>query len=135
MIAKRSRPGKTSRKISSRLAVRSAARFDRPVTLPPGRASEATIADWVPRYRENNRYQRGRLLRRKGCLGSARKYEINFGPNEFGCDLGHLIAAPIRPAIVDGDGAALDPAEFAQPLHKSGDPLGLEYQCGRAQVP
>ena len=31
------------------------------------------------------------------------------------------LAASLRPAILDRDGATLDPTEFAQPLHKSGD--------------
>ena len=43
MTAKRPRPGKMSRKISSRLTARSVERVDSPVTLPPGRASEATM--------------------------------------------------------------------------------------------
>jgi hypothetical protein len=43
MTAKRPRPGKMSRKISSRLTARSVANVDSPVTLPPGRASEATM--------------------------------------------------------------------------------------------
>ena len=42
MIANRRRPGTTSRKSSSRLPGRSADWFDRPVTLPPGRARLAT---------------------------------------------------------------------------------------------
>jgi len=40
--ANRLRPGTISRKISSRLPARSGCWFDRPVRLPPGRASEAT---------------------------------------------------------------------------------------------
>ena len=42
MIANRRRPGTTSRKSSIRLAARSVDWFDRPVTLPPGRARLAT---------------------------------------------------------------------------------------------
>ncbi len=41
-IANRRRPGTTSRKSSSCLAARSVCWIDRPVMLPPGRASEAT---------------------------------------------------------------------------------------------
>src|SRR5258708_2093467 len=43
MIATRRRPGTTSRKSSSRLPARSVSWCDRPVTLPAGRASDATI--------------------------------------------------------------------------------------------
>ena len=42
MIANRRRPGRTSRNSSSRLPGRSVCWFDRPVTLPPGRARLAT---------------------------------------------------------------------------------------------
>ena len=43
--------------------------------------------------------------------------------------------ASLRPAIFDRDGAALDPAEFAQPLHKSGSPLAPGRRRARAQEP
>jgi hypothetical protein len=33
------------------------------------------------------------------------------------------LVASFRPAILDRDGATLDPAEFAQPLHKRGGPF------------
>src|SRR5262249_19663346 len=39
---------------------------------------------------------------------------------------GQTLVAPLRPAIVDGDGAALDPTEFAQSLDKGGDAQALE---------
>jgi hypothetical protein len=78
---------------------------------------------------EDNRYEHGCLLCRKSWLGSTREYDINFEPDEFGCDLGHELAASISPVIVNGDGAAFDPAQFAQPLHKSGHPLALGCQC------
>src|SRR5262249_54512888 len=42
IIAKRRRPGIASRNRSILLPGRSVARTDRPVTLPPGRASDAT---------------------------------------------------------------------------------------------
>src|SRR5262249_30990712 len=92
-------------------------------------------ADWVRRYWKDNRYERGCLLCRKSWLGCGRKYDIKFEEDEFGCDLGHTFASSLRPAIVNNDGAAFDPAQFAQPLHKSGHPLALAWQCGRAQVP
>ena len=33
------------------------------------------------------------------------------------------VAASLRPAILDGNRSPVDPAEFAQALHKSGGPL------------
>ena len=42
---------------------------------------------------------------------------------ELGCNFGKAFRASFRPAILDRDGAAVDPAELAQPLHKGGGPL------------
>ena len=69
-----------------------------------------------------------------GC-GSRRDNDIDLEPDELGRDLGEALAASLRPAILDRDGAALDPAEFAQPLHKSGGPLAPGRRRGRAQEP
>src|SRR5262245_38579378 len=44
-----------------------------------------------------------------------------------------MFAACLRPAILDRDGAPLAPAEFAQPLHKSGGPLAPGRSRGRSQ--
>src|SRR5262245_57893935 len=41
---------------------------------------------------------------------------------------------PLRPPILQRDGATLDPAEFAQPLHKGGDPLALDRRSCGTQV-
>ena len=73
-------------------------------------------------------------LPRDGC-GSRRDNDIDLQPDELGRDLGEALVASLRPAILDRDGAALDPAEFAQPLHESGDPLALGRRRGRAQEP
>ena len=66
---------------------------------------------------------------------SDRDNDIDLEPDELGRDLGVALAASLRPAILDRDGAALDPAEFAQPLHKSGGPLAPGRRRGRAQEP
>ena len=58
----------------------------------------------------------------RGHRGSRRDDDIDLEPDELGRDLGEALDAALRPAILDRDGAALDPAEFAQPLHKSGGP-------------
>ena len=49
--------------------------------------------------------------------------DIDFQPNELSRDLGGARAASLRPAILDRDGATLDPTEVTQPLHKSSNPL------------
>ena len=67
--------------------------------------------------------------------GSRRDNDIDLEPDELGRDLGEALAASLRPAILDRDGATLDPAEFAQPLHKSGGPLAPGRRRARAQEP
>ena len=43
-------------------------------------------------------------------------------------------ARPSPPTVLDHDGAALDPAEFAQPPNKGVDPCALAYRRGAAKV-
>ena len=43
--------------------------------------------------------------------------------HELGRNLGDALGMSFRPAILDRDGATLDPAEFTQSLHKGGGPL------------
>src|SRR5262249_22509548 len=62
-----------------------------------------------------------------------RQNDINFQPDELGCELGEALAASLGPAIFDGDGASFDPAEFAQSLHKSSRQLALRGRRSRAQ--
>src|SRR6516225_5066240 len=62
-----------------------------------------------------------------------RENDINFQPDELGCELGEAFAASLRPAIFDRDGASFDPAEFAEPLHKSSGQLALRGRRSRAQ--
>src|SRR5262249_54237189 len=92
-----------------RLAARSVPRFDRPVTLPPGRASEAT---------------------RPLPIGSpAVGKTIRLEPGKLGRDLDIALGASLAPTVLDCDGAALDPAEFAQPPNKCVNPRALA--CSR----
>ena len=44
-----------------------------------------------------------------------------------------LVFVSLRPAILDGDGAALDPAEFAKPLHENGGPMAPTRRRAGAQ--
>ena len=60
-----------------------------------------------------------------GDGGPRRDNDIDLEPNELGRDLGEALVATLRPAILDRDSSAFDPAEFAQPLHKGGGPLAL----------
>src|SRR5712691_7329081 len=67
--------------------------------------------------------------------GARRDNDIDFQPDELGRDLGIALAAALPPANLDRDIATLDPAEFAQPLHKSGGPLFLGRRRGRTKEP
>src|SRR6202047_452309 len=78
---------------------------------------------------------------RRGCLlcgrdrSSHRNNYIHLEPDELGRDFGVALGTSLRPAILDRDGAALDPAEFAHPLQKGGSPLGPVRTRTRAQEP
>jgi len=68
-----------------------------PVTLPPG----------------NNRNCRCRLFGGQRWWSSPGENDVNIAPDEFRDDFGRTLAASLREAILDCDGAAVDPAEFA----------------------
>jgi hypothetical protein len=104
------------------------------VTSPPGRARLTTrpVPTGSP-PREHNRDDRCRLL--CGENTSPGNNDIDFLPDEFGNDLGCALAASLRPSNPNRDGAALDPADCAQPLHESGDRLVLNRSRRRAQEP
>src|SRR5262249_62387285 len=85
-------------------------------------------------YGEDDWNDRCRLLWREDCT-SHRDNDIDLEPDELGHDFGEALAAPLRPAILDHDRAALDPAEFAQPLHQGGRPWAPRRRYGSPQVP
>jgi len=82
-------------------------------------------ADRVPRRRNDDRDDGCRLLGSYDCLSRRRDNDVDFASDKLGRDLGEALAASLRPAILDRDGATLDPAKFAQALHKSGNPLAM----------
>src|SRR5262249_58687261 len=91
-------------------------------------------ANRVSCHREHDRDHRCGLL----CCGnrtSSRDYDINLETHELGRDLGITLGAALGPSILDRDSATLDPAKFAQSLHKRADPLSVERRRARAQVP
>jgi hypothetical protein len=59
-----------------------------------------------------------------------RENDIDFQPNELGCELGEAFAPPLRPAIFNRHSASIDPAELAQSLAKSSGPFAL----GRGRI-
>src|SRR5262245_5466416 len=50
-------------------------------------------------------------------------------------DIGCALAVSLRPSNLDRDGPTVDPAEFTQPLHESGDPLVLNRALRWAREP
>jgi len=61
--------------------------------------------------------------------------DIHFEFDELLRNFGEALGSPLRPAILDRDGAAFNPAEFAQPLHESGGPLARRCRRACAQEP
>src|SRR5262249_47732054 len=87
--------------------------------------SHEACANRVSRRREDNRDDRRRLLCCEGWFGPRGENDIDLEPDKLGRDLGITLGASLPPAILDGDGAALAPAELAQPLHERGGPCAL----------
>jgi hypothetical protein len=81
-------------------------------------ACDQTAADRIVRYRKDYGDD-GRCLLRNSCVGACREDDIDLKANEFSRDLCDAFGAGVRPAILDQDGATLDPVEFTQSLHKS----------------
>src|SRR5262249_29726575 len=61
--------------------------------------------------------------------------DIDLEADELGRDLGKTFAPSLRPAILDRNGAPLNPAEFVQSLHKGGGPGTPSRRRGYAQEP
>src|SRR3954462_1052262 len=110
-------------------------RQSRDVAARSRKTGDQAGAGRVPGRREYDRNDRCGLLYRKGWNGSPRDNDIDLEPDEFGRDLGEALAAALRPAILDRDGATLYPAEVTQPLHKSCGPLALGRGSIRTQEP
>src|SRR5262249_16097630 len=60
------------------------------------------------------------LCRRDGA--PHRDDDSDLETDELGCDFAIALVASLRPAILDSDGSALDPAKFTQPLHEGRGP-------------
>src|SRR5262249_32213376 len=98
----------------------------RGVAARPRQTRDQAAPNGIIRHREHDRDDRCRLLCRKS-RGSRRDNDIDLELHELGRDLGVAFGASLRPAILDRNIATLDPAEFAQSLHKSSGP-GLQAE-------
>src|SRR5262245_26622501 len=92
-------------------------------------------ADRVSRRHEDDRDDRRRLLGGNDWCAPPCHNDVGLELDEFGGDLGEALFGTFRPAVLDCDSAALDPAKLTQPLQKSGYPLSLGRTCARAQEP
>ncbi len=135
MTANRRSSGRTSRNSPKRLAAISLPRFDRPVTLPPGRASDVTRPLPIGSPAEGNTIG----ITDVACFAAT---AASVPPARMMSTLSRTNSAAIsvkrsaRPsAVLDRDGATLDPAELAQSLHKGGDPCALACRRTAAQEP
>src|SRR5262249_4950101 len=80
-----------------------------------------TGSERVDRRRKDDGDGRCNLLQGRDCSSDCDD-DVNLEPHELGPDLSEALAAAFRPAILDRDRAAFDPAQFAQSLDKRGDP-------------
>src|SRR5262245_13213257 len=81
-------------------------------------------------HQAHDRNRRGHLLCSERHIGCRSSDEIDLHPDKFGDNLGGAVGASFRKPILEGDGAAFDPAEFAQTVHQGGKPLAV----GRARA-
>src|SRR5262245_29836290 len=92
-------------------------------------------ADRISRRHKDDRDDRRRFLGGNDWCAPPCHNDVDLEPDEFGGDLGEALFGTFRPAVLDRDGAALDPATLTQPLQKSGYPLSLCRTRARAQEP
>jgi hypothetical protein len=102
------------------------------VAARSGQIGDETVVNRIGRQGKDNRDDWCRLLCCDGGHSSRRDNDLDLESDKLGRDLGGALAASLRPAIVDRDRATLDPAKFAQSLHKRGDPLALSQRWTHA---
>ena len=118
-------PGKISRKSSSRLPGRSADRFDRPVTLPPGRARLATrpAPTGSPPSRRQLESAKSPALPHKTAAVPPVTTTSTFSRTNSAATSANRSLRPSAQRYSIADRATLHPAEFTQPPHKSRGPF------------
>src|SRR5262249_46155105 len=105
------------------------------VAARPRQGRDHSRTDRVSHRREHDRDDRCRLLCRNSRRGCRRDDDIYLQPDEFGRSLGEALVPSVRPPILDGDGAALNPAKIAQSTHEAGDALAVERTRVGTQKP
>src|SRR5262249_31037391 len=97
------------------------------------KACDETVSHRVPGQCKDNRDNRCRLLDRNGGWCSPRDNDIYLEPGELGGYLCEPTGASVGPAIVDRNGAILNPTEFAQSLYETATPMPPSRRRGRSK--
>src|SRR5262249_10859007 len=92
-------------------------------------------ADRVSRRREDDGNDRCGPLCRDRWFGAICENQVDLAQDKLGREVGIALGASLAPAVLDRDGATIDPAEFTQPLQKCVDPCALAYWPAATEVP
>src|SRR5262245_16207790 len=105
------------------------------VATRPRKASDEATCHRVAHHRGDDRDNRCRLhcLNDRWCPRCDN--DINFEPDELSRDFGQSLDVALRPANLERDRAALDPAEFTQSLHQYAEPLAVGPGRARDKQP
>src|SRR5262249_2528819 len=99
-----------------------------------GEARDETTPDRVRVDGKDDRNNRCGLLERWNCSAKC-NYDFDSQSDELSRNLRISLHAVFRPAMLDCDGSALDPAELAKPFQKRGVPRALRPTRSRAEKP
>src|SRR6516162_3766044 len=99
-----------------------------------GEARDETTPDRVRVDGKDDRNNRCGLLERWNCSAKC-NYDVDSQSDELSGNLCVSLHAVFRPAMLDCDGSALDPAELAKPFQKRGVPRTLRPTRSRAEKP
>src|SRR5215469_18349257 len=99
-----------------------------------GEARDETTPDRVRVDGKDDRNNRCGLLERWNCSAKC-NYDVDSQSDELSRNLRVSLHAVFRPAMLDCDGSALDPAELAKPFQKCGVPRTLRPTRSRAEKP
>src|SRR5262249_37606994 len=105
------------------------------VTARPRQTRDQAAADGVSCHSKNDRDHRRRLLSRRNGGGSLGGDNLDGEAKRTSRAFGRALAASPRIPICNREIASFDPAELAQPLHKSNDPLTFGRRRSGPQVP
>src|SRR5215211_5120204 len=109
------------------------ARQARDVAARARQARNNSTSNRIARGREHDRYHRSCLLRGENGRGVVSENDIHLEADELRCNLSKPFASSLSPPILNGDIAPFGPAQFIQPLHEDGSPLGLGRSRTRAK--